>query len=40
MPTMEGTETGVGFEQCKGPYNLLQEDDVGESEAGYEDGEG
>ena len=40
MSSREGAETGVGTGQYKGPYNLLQKDDVGESEAGYEDREG
>ena len=33
MSSMERAETRVGTEQYKGPYNLLQEDDVRESEA-------
>ena len=40
MSSREGAETGVGTGQYKGPYNLFQEDDVGESEPGYEDREG
>ena len=40
MSSMEGAETGVGTGQYQGPHNLLQEDDVGESEVRFEDGEG